>query len=112
VTARAAAVTGARGLAAALVWLFQYGVVVPVVAVYWLGVVGLAWCWRLCVGAFTLGVTGIMLLVLPVVGWVILIHRLRFRPRPRPRRRRRRRFPPTIWRPWALGLVHHQGAPS
>lgn len=72
-----------RGILLPLGWLIQYGLFVP-------SVLG---C-RLMLGAFKLGMVGIIWLCVPVVGWVILAVMLLGHPAP---------HRSNIWRPWGIG---------
>lgn len=64
-------------------WTVQYTVVAPMI-----------WLVKVAVG---IGVVGLVLLFVPVVGWIILLIVVMLRPRRTPDR--------SIWRPWFLDLV-------
>lgn len=66
------------------VWLFQYVLWVPLVV-----------CARLVKGAVKFGVLGVILILFPIVGWIILAV-LVFRRKPEGPK------PPSILKPWGL----------
>lgn len=81
-----------------LVWPVQYLLWIPLVIM-----------WAIIRFAFTLGFVGILLLVIPVVGWIVLFFMLMGR-------RREKRYgkmleratgekPVSVWRPWLLDRV-------
>lgn len=68
-------------------WLLQYLLIVPLV-----------WIWlALIVPAFKIGVVGVILLCVPIIGWIILAVLILRRPQPRRER--------TYWRPWGASLI-------
>lgn len=63
-------------------WMMQYGVYIPMVL-----------CWRMTVAAFKMGAVGLLLLFIPVVGWIVLIVMVMNHPSA---------HRSNIWRPWGL----------
>lgn len=74
-----------------IVWSIQYTVVVPTI-----------WLYRVLSGALAVGALGVLLVCLPVIGWVILAVLLMGTPTPSQRERRRSR---RYLRPWGLSLL-------
>ena len=75
-----------------LVWPTQYLLVVPCVYLW-------RWTVALLAGALKLGVLGLILLCVPIIGWVLLAYLLFFRKgEPAPKR-------PSVLTPWGLTWV-------
>lgn len=77
-----AVMTALRVTGLLFVWMMQYGVYVPLVL-----------CWRMTVAAFKMGAVGLLLLCIPMIGWVVLIMMVMNHPSP---------HRSNIWRPWGL----------
>lgn len=72
----------------ALAWAVQYTIAVPCILL-----------WRLTLAAFKVGFVGVLLLCLPVIGWIILALWLMLRhPAPATAAPSRR----SMWRPWGI----------
>lgn len=72
-----------RYLGLIAVWTFQYAIAVWIVLLA-----------RLAKGALKLGALGLLLLCVPIIGWIVLAVLLLRRPVPATERR------PSVWRPW------------
>lgn len=84
--AASVALSVAKWTGLALLWTFQYAVAV--------------WCilaWRFCVAALKFGAWGLLMLCIPIIGWIILAVKIYqvMTHSPRPARR-------SVWKPWGL----------